>query len=40
MIDRGEEVIVGVNKYRKDTEDPIDFRAIDNMAVRDAQIAR
>ena len=40
MIDRGEEVIVGVNKYRKDSEDPIDFRAIDNMAVRDAQIAR
>jgi methylmalonyl-CoA mutase len=40
MIDRGDEVIVGVNKYRKDTEDPIDFRAIDNLAVRDAQIAR
>ncbi len=39
-IDRGDEVIVGVNKYRKDTEDPIDFRAIDNIAVRDAQIAR
>jgi methylmalonyl-CoA mutase len=39
MIDRGEDVIVGVNKYRKETEDPIDFRAIDNMAVRDAQIA-
>ncbi len=40
MIDRGEEVIVGVNKYRKDTEDDIDFRSIDNVAVRDAQIAR
>jgi len=40
LIDRGEEVIVGVNKYRKDGEDPIDFRDIDNMAVRDAQIAR
>lgn len=40
MIDRGEEVIVGVNKYRKATEDPIDFRTIDNVAVREAQIAR
>ncbi len=40
MIDRGEEVIVGVNKYRKDKEDPIDFLDIDNVAVRDAQIAR
>jgi methylmalonyl-CoA mutase len=40
MIDRGEEVIVGVNKYRKDAEDPIDFLSIDNMAVRDAQVAR
>ncbi|MCA3441382.1 MAG: cobalamin-dependent protein, partial [Rhodobacter sp.] len=39
-IDRGEEVIVGVNKYRLDSEDPIDFRSIDNAAVRDAQIAR
>jgi methylmalonyl-CoA mutase len=40
MIDRGEEVIVGVNKYRKDKEDPIDILDIDNMAVREAQIAR
>ena len=40
MIDRGEEVIVGVNKYRKEVEDPIDILDIDNMAVRDAQIAR
>ena len=40
MIDRGEEVIVGVNKYRKDKEDPIDILDIDNMAVRAAQIAR
>ena len=39
-IDRGTEVIVGVNKYRKDYEDPIDIRDIDNAAVRDAQIAR
>ncbi len=40
MIDRGEEVIVGVNKYRKDKEDPIDILDVDNMKVRAAQIAR
>lgn len=40
MIDRGEDVIVGVNKYRKDAEDPIDILEIDNDAVREAQVAR
>lgn len=40
MIDRGDEVIVGVNKYRKDKEDPIDILDIDNMKVRASQIAR
>ena len=40
MIDRGDEVIVGVNKYRKDKEDPIDIREIDNTEVREAQIAK
>ena len=40
MIDRGDEVIVGVNKYRKDQEDPIDIRDIDNVAVREAQVAK
>ena len=40
MIDRGTEVIVGVNKYRKDNEDPIDIRDIDNDEVRKAQVAR
>ncbi|MGF6859474.1 methylmalonyl-CoA mutase [Rhodobacteraceae bacterium MBR-64] len=39
MIDRGEEVIVGVNKYRKDKEDPIDILDIDNDKVRRDQIA-
>jgi len=39
-IDRGVEVIVGVNKYKLDEEDPIDIRDIDNTAVRDSQIAR
>ena len=40
MIDRGDEVIVGVNKYRRDKEDPIDLLDIDNSAVRDSQVAR
>ena len=40
MIDRGEEVIVGVNKYRLGKEDPIDILDIDNAAVRASQIAR
>ena len=39
-IDRGDEVIVGVNKYRLDREEAIDLLDIDNVAVRDAQIAR
>ena len=40
MIDRGEEVIVGVNKYRLAKEDPIDILDIDNVKVREGQIAR
>jgi len=40
MIDRGEEVIVGVNKYRPDEEETLDILDVDNVAVRDAQIAR
>ena len=39
-IDRGDDVIVGVNKYRLDREDAIDLLDIDNVAVRDAQIVR
>ncbi len=39
-IDAGSDVIVGVNKYRLDKEDPIEARDIDNVAVREAQIAR
>jgi methylmalonyl-CoA mutase len=39
-IDRGEEVIVGVNKYKREDEPEIDIRDIDNTAVRDAQISR
>jgi methylmalonyl-CoA mutase len=33
-------VIVGVNKYRKDKEDPIDIMNIDNDKVRESQVAR
>ncbi len=40
MVDRGEEVIVGVNRYRKDREDPVELLEIDNARVRAAQIAR
>ncbi len=39
-IDSGRDVIVGVNKYRLDKEDPVAIREIDNSAVRDSQIAR
>ncbi|WP_299373218.1 methylmalonyl-CoA mutase [uncultured Tateyamaria sp.] len=40
LIDKGDEVIVGVNKFRLEKEDEIDILDIDNAAVRDAQIAR
>ena len=39
-MDTGEDVIVGVNKYRLETEDQIEIRDIDNSAVRDSQIER
>ncbi|MDO8328147.1 MAG: methylmalonyl-CoA mutase [Cypionkella sp.] len=39
-IDRGDDVVVGVNKYRLASQDPIDILDIDNVAVREAQIAR
>ncbi|HEX5738878.1 MAG TPA: methylmalonyl-CoA mutase [Hydrogenophaga sp.] len=39
-IDSGKDVIVGVNKYKLETEDAIEARDIDNVAVRDGQIAR
>ncbi|MFT6531652.1 MAG: methylmalonyl-CoA mutase [Limimaricola cinnabarinus] len=40
LIDRGKQVIVGVNKYRKEREDAIDILDIDNVKVRDGQVAR
>jgi methylmalonyl-CoA mutase len=39
-IDSGRDVIVGVNKYKLKSEDAIEARDIDNVAVRDGQIAR
>ena len=39
-IDRGEDVIVGVNKYQLDQEDDVEILEVDNHAVRDSQIAR
>ena len=39
-IDSGAQVIVGVNKYRLEQEDPIDILEVDNTAVRKQQIER
>jgi methylmalonyl-CoA mutase len=39
-VDRGEEVVVGVNKYRLAQESDIDVRDVDNTSVREQQLAR
>ncbi|HEY7105852.1 MAG TPA: methylmalonyl-CoA mutase [Acidimicrobiia bacterium] len=39
-VDRGEEAIVGVNKYRLEHEPDVEVRAIDNTSVREQQVAR
>jgi len=39
-IDSGKDVIVGVNKYKLKNEAPVAIREIDNVSVRDSQIAR
>jgi len=39
-IDSGKDVIVGVNKYKLKTQDAVEARNIDNVAVRESQIAR
>ncbi|WP_417309253.1 methylmalonyl-CoA mutase [Devosia sp.] len=39
-VDRGEDVVVGVNRYRLENEAPLDVRQIDNAKVRAEQIAR
>lgn len=38
-IDRGEDVIVGVNKYKLETEDDVEILEIDNEKVRKSQVA-
>jgi methylmalonyl-CoA mutase len=39
-VDAGKDVVVGVNKYRPDREEPVEVREIDNTAVRETQVAR
>ncbi len=39
-IERGEDVVIGVNRYRNPLEPVIDILHVDNTAVREAQIAR
>ena len=39
-IERGEDVIVGVNRYRTDSTRQVEIRDIDNTAVREAQVER
>jgi len=39
-IDSGQDVIVGVNKYKPPKEAPIDILDVDNVKVREAQVAR
>ena len=39
-IDSGKDIIVGVNQYRLEKEDPIDILTVDNSAVRQSQLDR
>ena len=39
-VDMGEDVIVGVNKYRPETQEKLDILDVDNVAVRASQIER
>ncbi len=39
-IDSGKDIIVGVNQYRLDKEDPLDILEVDNTAVRQSQLDR
>ncbi|MBM4266639.1 MAG: methylmalonyl-CoA mutase [Deltaproteobacteria bacterium] len=39
-VDRGEDVIVGVNRFQRPNEPELDLREIDNTAVRAAQVTR
>jgi methylmalonyl-CoA mutase len=39
-VDRGQEVIVGVNKYQREDEPEVDVLDIDNTSVRESQVQR
>src|SRR4030042_4990491 len=39
-IDSGKDIIVGVNKYRPEKEEPLEILEVDNTAVREMQIKR
>ncbi len=39
-VDKGDEVIVGVNRFRPSKPDPVEILDIDNVAVRESQVAR
>jgi methylmalonyl-CoA mutase len=39
-LDRGEEVVVGVNKYKPTEESPVEILDVDNAKVREAQVRR
>ena len=39
-VDRGEDIVVGVNRYRPEHATEVDVRSVDNSAVREAQVAR
>ena len=39
-VDKGEDVIVGVNKYKPENADHIDFLDVDNVKVREGQVTR
>ena len=39
-VDRGEDVVVGVNRYRPEHATEVEVRSVDNTAVREAQVAR
>jgi methylmalonyl-CoA mutase len=39
-VDRGEAVIVGVNRFRSEDAHPVDLRVVDNARVREEQVAR
>ena len=39
-VDRGEDVVVGVNRYQPESATEVEVRSVDNSAVREAQVER